>query len=72
MEARLGIKGFSELQDNMEKLSSVKSSVDLDKTKDLEAMTSTVQELNEQIEAKKMDLAPLVKSMQELLFLLEN
>jgi len=72
LEARLGIKGFSELQDNMEKLSSVKSSVDLDKTKDLEAMTSTVQELNEQIEAKKMDLAPLVKSMQELLFLLEN
>lgn len=68
MEAKFGIKGFSEMQGNLEKISTEKSVIDEKKSEHLQKMSETVQELHEKIATKKMDLAPLVKSMISFIF----
>ncbi|OXA46468.1 intraflagellar transport protein 81 homolog [Folsomia candida] len=66
LEARLGIKGFTSVQGNLEKVSTDKARVDEKKSQNLQQMSSTVQELHDQIAAKKVDLAPLVKNLNSL------
>jgi len=63
IEARLGIKGFSDVQSNLEKVSTSKASIDERKNQNLQQMSATVQELHDKIASKKIELAPMIKSM---------
>lgn len=61
MEARMGVTGFHETQENLEKVSSVKAEVDSRKGKTLEEMSAMVMELNHKIAERKGRLAPIIK-----------
>lgn len=54
------------MQGNLEKISTEKSTIDEKKSEHLQKMSETVQELHEKIAMKKVDLAPLVKSMNSI------
>ncbi|XP_047498855.1 intraflagellar transport protein 81 homolog [Penaeus chinensis] len=66
MEARMGVTGFHETQENLEKVSSVKAEVDSRKGKTLEEMSAMVMELNHKIAERKGRLAPIIKELRPL------
>ncbi|KAG0719347.1 Intraflagellar transport protein 81 [Chionoecetes opilio] len=61
MEAQMGVSGFHETQDTMEKVSSLKASVDARKGQSLEDMSGMVMELNRKVAERKSHLAPIIK-----------
>ncbi|XP_076030655.1 intraflagellar transport protein 81 homolog [Oratosquilla oratoria] len=66
MENQMGISGFRNTQDTMEKVSSMKAEVDERKGKTLEEMSKMVMELNHKISERKARLAPILKELRPL------
>lgn len=65
-EARRGVAGFSQAQDQLEKVSQQKAEVDEVKGKTLENISQVVEEINTQIKARKNRLAPQIKELRAL------
>lgn len=61
LEARSGVSGFRDTQNNLEKVSEMKAQVDERKGETLEEMSDMVRELNYKISDRKASLAPLLK-----------
>eukprot|EP00116_Pleurobrachia_bachei_P010627 sb/3470889/ len=61
-----GIAGFTDAQDELEKISSQKGAVDEAKGKILEDMSDMSDKLNEMIAEKKAALAPIIKELRPL------
>ncbi|XP_063876497.1 intraflagellar transport protein 81 homolog [Scylla paramamosain] len=66
MEAKMGVSGFHEAQESMEKVSSMKATIDIRKGETLEEMSSMVMELNRKIAERKAHLAPIIKELRPL------
>lgn len=60
----MGVTGFREAQESMEKVSSMKAEVDERKGQALEDISGMVVELNHKIAEKKARLAPIIKGMK--------
>jgi len=65
-EARRGLSGYQETQDELEKVSQQKAEVDEVKGKTLEEISQVVEEINGQIKARKNRLAPQIKELRAL------
>jgi len=65
-EARRGVAGFSQAQDQLEKVSQQKAEVDEVKGKTLENISQVVEEINTQIKTRKNRLAPQIKELRAL------
>merc|ERR1712216_84207 len=65
-EARRGLSGYQETQDELEKVSQQKAEVDEVKGKTLEEISQVVEEINRQIKEKKNHLAPQIKDLRAL------
>jgi len=65
-EARRGVAGFSQAQDQLEKVSQQKAEVDEVKGKTLENISQVVEEINSQIKSRKNRLAPQIKELRAL------
>jgi len=65
-EARRGLSGYQETQDELEKVSQQKAEVDEVKGKTLEEISRVVEEINGQIKARKNRLAPQIKDLRTL------
>ena len=57
----MGVSGFHETQESMEKVSSMKATIDARKGETLEEMSGMVMELNKKIAERKAHLAPIIK-----------
>ena len=57
----MGVSGFHVTQDTMEKVSSMKATIDARKGETLEDMSGMVMELNRKIAERKSQLAPIIK-----------
>lgn len=66
MEAKMGVSGFRDTQENMEMVSSEKAEIDERKGQTLEEMSSMVMELNRKIADRKSRLAPIIKELRPL------
>ncbi|XP_045594415.2 intraflagellar transport protein 81 homolog [Procambarus clarkii] len=66
LEMQMGVSGFREAQENMEKVSSMKAEVDERKGQTLEEMSGMVMELNHKIAERKARLAPIIKELRPL------
>ena len=66
MEKRKGVSGFRSTQDNLEKVSNVKSELDSKKEETLKDMSRNVEQLKGIIEDKKAVLAPLIREVRPL------
>ncbi|CAG7732333.1 unnamed protein product [Allacma fusca] len=66
LETRLGIAGYTETKETLEKISSEKAELDEKKSKHLNEMSLNVQDLHDALQSKKADLAPLMKSLNNL------
>lgn len=60
----MGVTGFREAQETMEKVSSMKAEIDERKGQTLEDMSGMVMELNHKIAERKARLAPIIKGMK--------
>lgn len=60
------ISGFRETQDELEKVSAMKSELDESKHRTLDDMSETVQQLHTLIHEKKALLAPVIKELRPL------
>lgn len=67
MEAQMGVSGFHETQETMEKVSSMKATIDTRKGETLEEMSGMVMELNRKIAERKAHLAPIIKGELSLM-----
>jgi len=65
-EARRGLSGYQDTQDELEKVSQQKAEVDEVKGKTLEEISQVVEEINGQIKARKNRLAPQIKELRSL------
>ena len=65
-EARRGLSGYQDTQDELEKVSQQKAEVDEVKGKTLEEISHVVEEINGQIKARKNRLAPQIKDLRTL------
>ena len=65
-EARRGVEGFQQTQDELEKVSQLKAEVDEEKGKTLESISKVVEEINGNIKARKNRLAPQIKELRTL------
>lgn len=61
MEVQMGVSGFHETQETVEKVSSQKAEIDERKGQTLEEMSGMVMELNHKIAERKARLAPIIK-----------
>ncbi|XP_068230834.1 intraflagellar transport protein 81 homolog [Palaemon carinicauda] len=66
MESEMGVSGFRETKESMEKVSSMKAEVDERKGQTLEEMSGMVMELNHKIAERKARLAPIIKELRPL------
>jgi len=66
LESKKGITGFRETQDELEKVSAMKSTMDEVKHRTLDDMSEMVDKLNRVIQTKKSSLAPVVKEMRSI------
>eukprot|EP00051_Salpingoeca_urceolata_P027376 m.481226 g.481226 ORF g.481226 m.481226 type:complete len:669 (+) comp22084_c0_seq1:175-2181(+) len=64
LEAAQGVAGAAAIQDDLEKVSTLKSEVDEQKGRTLQDISQMVEELNAVIESKKTSLAPLIKEFR--------
>eukprot|EP00128_Syssomonas_multiformis_P000842 Colp12_sorted_trinity150504_noHs@30998 len=66
LEAKKGVSGFREMQDNLEMVSSKKAELDEHKAKTLEQISDLVQKLNTSISEKKTKLAPVIRDLRAM------
>ncbi|XP_002742265.1 intraflagellar transport protein 81 homolog [Saccoglossus kowalevskii] len=66
LENRKGVAGYHDTQEELEKVSAIKSELDEMKGKTLEDMSEMVRKLTQTIAAKKTDLAPVIKELRPL------
>ncbi|XP_039255434.1 intraflagellar transport protein 81 homolog [Styela clava] len=65
-ELKSGVSGFRDTQDDLEKVSSMKSELDDAKHRTLDDMSDAVKRLNSIIQDKKSDLAPQIRELRPL------
>lgn len=61
-----GVKGYAEAQEELEKVSALKSEVDDRKGETLAEMSEMVKQLTHSISSKKTELAPVIKDLRRL------
>ncbi|KAM9811131.1 intraflagellar transport protein 81 homolog [Neosynchiropus ocellatus] len=66
MEAEKGIAGYSNTQEELERVSAIKSELDEKKGRTLDDMSEMVKKLNAMIVEKKSALAPIIKELRSL------
>uniref|UniRef100_A0A8C7K936 Intraflagellar transport protein 81 homolog n=1 Tax=Oncorhynchus kisutch TaxID=8019 RepID=A0A8C7K936_ONCKI len=66
MEAQKGISGYSDTQEELERVSAIKSELDEMKGRSLDDMSEMVKKLNSTIVEKKSALAPIIKELRPL------
>ncbi|XP_017322345.1 intraflagellar transport protein 81 homolog [Ictalurus punctatus] len=66
LEAQRGISGFSETQEELERVSAIKSELDELKGNRLDNMSEMVKKINSAISEKKSALSPLIKELRPL------
>lgn len=66
MEAEKGISGYSSTQEELEKVSALKSELDQQKGRTLDDMSEMVKKLNAMIVEKKSAVAPVLKELRSL------
>ncbi|XP_070689853.1 intraflagellar transport protein 81 homolog [Pempheris klunzingeri] len=66
MEAEKGISGYSDTQEELERVSAIKSELDEKKGRTLDDMSEMVKKLNSMIAKKKSALAPIIKELRSL------
>nr|XP_020454831.1 intraflagellar transport protein 81 homolog isoform X1 [Monopterus albus] len=66
VEAEKGISGYSDTQEELEKVSAIKSELDEKKGRTLDDMSEMVKKLNSMIVEKKSALAPVIKELRSL------
>ncbi|KAG7332651.1 hypothetical protein KOW79_004485 [Hemibagrus wyckioides] len=66
LEAQRGISGFSETQEELERVSAIKSELDELKGRRLDNMSEMVKKINSAISEKKTALSPLIKELRPL------
>ncbi|KAL7884708.1 hypothetical protein AOLI_G00074780 [Acnodon oligacanthus] len=66
LEAQRGISGFSETQEELERVSAIKSELDELKGRTLDDMSEMVKKLNSAIAEKKSALSPIIKELRPL------
>uniref|UniRef100_A0A8C5LJV5 Intraflagellar transport protein 81 homolog n=1 Tax=Leptobrachium leishanense TaxID=445787 RepID=A0A8C5LJV5_9ANUR len=66
MEQKRGISGYSDTQEELERVSVLKSEVDEKKGRTLDDMSDMVKKLNSMIADKKTALAPIIKELRPL------
>uniref|UniRef100_A0A3Q1ANC8 Intraflagellar transport protein 81 homolog n=1 Tax=Amphiprion ocellaris TaxID=80972 RepID=A0A3Q1ANC8_AMPOC len=66
MEAEKGISGYSNTQEELERVSAMKSELDEKKGRTLDDMSEMVKKLNSMIVEKKSALAPIIKELRSL------
>ncbi|XP_033126976.1 intraflagellar transport protein 81 homolog [Anneissia japonica] len=66
LEAKKGISGYHDTQEELEKVSTMKSELDDMKGRTLEDISDMVQRLNAKIASKKSDLAPIIKELRPM------
>ncbi|XP_077417630.1 intraflagellar transport protein 81 homolog [Vanacampus margaritifer] len=66
VEAEKGISGYSNTQEELEKVSTIKSELDEKKGRTLDDMSEMVKQLNSMIVEKKSTLAPIIKELRSL------
>ena len=64
LEAKQGVSGYLDMQDNLEKVSSMKSTVDERKGRTLEDISQMVAQLTKLIESKKTELSPAIRELR--------
>ncbi|KAM3868391.1 intraflagellar transport protein 81 homolog [Diretmus argenteus] len=64
MEAQKGISGYSDTQEELERVSAIKSELDEKKGRTLDGMSEMVKKLNSMIVEKKSALAPIIKELR--------
>ncbi|XP_076020883.1 intraflagellar transport protein 81 homolog [Genypterus blacodes] len=65
-EAQKGISGYSNTQEELERVSAIKSELDEKKGRTLDDMSGMVKKLNSMIVEKKSALAPIIKELRTL------
>ncbi|XP_059379171.1 intraflagellar transport protein 81 homolog isoform X1 [Carassius carassius] len=66
LEAQQGISGYSDTQEELERVSAIKSELDEMKGRTLDDMSEMVKKLNSVIAQKKSALSPLIKDLRAL------
>lgn len=66
LENKKGVSGYRLTQENLEKVSTIKSELDETKGKTLEDMSDMVRRLTNKIAEKKNSLAPIIKELRPL------
>ncbi|XP_051524577.1 intraflagellar transport protein 81 homolog isoform X1 [Myxocyprinus asiaticus] len=66
LEAQQGISGYSDTQEELERVSTIKSELDEMKGRTLDDMSEMVKKLNSMIAEKKSALSPLIKDLRAL------
>lgn len=66
LEAQRGISGYSDTQEELERVSAIKSELDEMKGRTLDDMSEMVKKLNSVIAEKKSALSPLIKELRAL------
>ncbi|XP_070538822.1 intraflagellar transport protein 81 homolog [Ptychodera flava] len=66
LEAKKGVSGYQDTQEELEKVSTIKSELDEMKGKTLEDMSEMVRKLTQTIANKKSALAPVIKELRPL------
>ncbi|XP_060106128.1 intraflagellar transport protein 81 homolog [Heteronotia binoei] len=66
IEAKKGISGYSYTQEELERVSAVKSEMDEMKGRTLDGMSEMVKKLNALVADKKSNLAPVIKDLRQL------
>nr|XP_006640482.1 PREDICTED: intraflagellar transport protein 81 homolog [Lepisosteus oculatus] len=66
IEAKRGISGYSDTQEELERVSAIKSELDDVKGRTLDDMSEMVRKLNSVIAEKKSGLAPVIKELRPL------
>ncbi|XP_056628451.1 intraflagellar transport protein 81 homolog [Triplophysa dalaica] len=66
LEAQQGISGYSDTQEELERVSAIKSELDEMKGRTLDDMSEMVKKLNSVIAEKKSALSPLIKDLRAL------
>ncbi|AWP07944.1 putative intraflagellar transport protein 81 -like [Scophthalmus maximus] len=66
LEAEKGISGYSDTQEELERVSAIKSELDEKKGRTLDDMSEMVKKLNSMIVEKKSALAPVIKELRSL------
>lgn len=66
VEAEKGISGYSDTQEELERVSAIKSELDEKKGRTLDGMSEMVKKLNSMIGEKRSALAPIIKELRSL------